>query len=286
QILGKRATRSRCEAKLRDVGQGRVAPHDPVHMAGLREMAAVLDEELRNLPAVCRAALIVCHLEGLSTTEAAHRLGLPASTLKSRLQRGRDLLRGRLERRGIGLSAAALTAALAEQSCAGAPPALIHVTVQAALCVAASGTVPITTRAGSLAGGAVGTGVYRKVALAVAAVLDLVLVGLAAAFSTSSPAGTAANDNDSVSPRQGAALADGGPKQVGLDGLGDPLPPGAILRLGTARMRHQWGVEAVGFSLDGKHVVSAGGHSLRVWDAATGKELRQLQAINIFGFAV
>ena len=105
---------------------------DPVHRASMRELGAILDDELRNLPAVCRAALVACHLEGLSTVEAARQLGVAASTLKSRLQRGRDLLRQRLSRRGIGLSLAALTAVLAEQSRAGATPTLVHVTVQTA----------------------------------------------------------------------------------------------------------------------------------------------------------
>src|SRR5438105_592168 len=117
-----------------------------VRPASRRYLSVILDDELRNLPPACRAALVACHLEGLSTGEAAQQLGVAASTLKSRLQRGRDLLRERLHRRGIDLSVAALTAVLAEQCRAGATPALVRVTVQAALCVAASGPGSVATR--------------------------------------------------------------------------------------------------------------------------------------------
>src|SRR5262249_61592833 len=106
--------RRRGEGRLPKTAPSTPAEDDPVHLAGLRELGVILDDELRDLPAVCRAALVACHLEGLSTTEAAHRLGVPASTLKSRLQRGRELLRQRLPRRGLGLSLAPLAAVLPE----------------------------------------------------------------------------------------------------------------------------------------------------------------------------
>src|SRR5262249_62048146 len=122
QMLSKMSTRLCCEAKLRPTAQSMPTADDPAHRASLRELGAILDDELRNLPPVCRAALVACYLQALSTVEAAHHLGVPASTLKSRLQRGRDLLRQRLQRRDIGLSSAALTALLAEQSRAGATP--------------------------------------------------------------------------------------------------------------------------------------------------------------------
>src|SRR5439155_5174124 len=82
QMLSKRSTRQRCEVKLRPIAQTMSAADDPASLAGMRELGAILDDELRNLPAVCRAALVACHLEGLSTSEAARRLGVPAGTLK------------------------------------------------------------------------------------------------------------------------------------------------------------------------------------------------------------
>ena len=55
------------------------------------------------------------------------------------------------------------------------------------------------------------------------------------------------------------------------DDHGDPLPPGAIARLGTLRLRHG-GAVCVVFSPDGKTAIS-GGDGLRAWDVATGKDL-------------
>src|SRR5262245_12821226 len=63
-------------------------------------------------------------------------------------------------------------------------------------------------------------------------------------------------------------------QQVLTDRLGDPLPRGAIARIGTARLRH-FHVMALVFSPDGKLLVSASDSSpVRVWDADTGKLVR------------
>jgi RNA polymerase sigma factor (sigma-70 family) len=82
QLLSKTYTRRRCEAKWRSAAPSQPAGDDPAHLASMRELGAVLDDELERLPAVCRAALIACLLEGLSNVEAAQRLGVPASTLR------------------------------------------------------------------------------------------------------------------------------------------------------------------------------------------------------------
>jgi len=65
-----------------------------------------------------------------------------------------------------------------------------------------------------------------------------------------------------------------------VDGLGDPLPPGAFLRLGTQRLRHGSPVFSVAWSPDGKWLASGGGGadpSIRLWDGATGKEIRHIR---------
>ena len=54
-----------------------------------------IELELGRLPARYRLPLVLCYLEGLSSDQAAQELGWPAGTVRSRLSRGRDRLRGR-----------------------------------------------------------------------------------------------------------------------------------------------------------------------------------------------
>jgi len=61
----------------------------------------------------------------------------------------------------------------------------------------------------------------------------------------------------------------------GGDQHGDPLPEGAIARLGTLRWRQNY-LSHVAFFPDGKSLI-AGGKDLRRWELATGKVLRQYE---------
>jgi WD40 repeat protein len=66
--------------------------------------------------------------------------------------------------------------------------------------------------------------------------------------------------------------------QLPIDAFGDPLPAGAIARLGTVRFRHGNCVTSVAFSPDSKILVSAGmDNTTRFWGLPTGKELRRLK---------
>src|SRR6202043_2756255 len=76
----------------------KIAAQAPCDDLSWREMHAILHEELAELRKPFREPLVLCYLEGLTLDEAAGRLGLTATTVKGRLQRGRDLLRARLER--------------------------------------------------------------------------------------------------------------------------------------------------------------------------------------------
>jgi WD40 repeat protein len=76
----------------------------------------------------------------------------------------------------------------------------------------------------------------------------------------------------------GQAAVDVNPKDsrpnppVRLDMHGDPLPPRALARLGTLRMRPNSGADSAAWSPDGSLLATACG-TVKVWDASTGKEV-------------
>ena len=76
-----------------DASPGTSAEHD--------DGAAVVHEEVVRLPERYRTPIVLCYFEGLTHDEAAARLSWPVGTVRSRLARARDQLRGRLTRRGV-----------------------------------------------------------------------------------------------------------------------------------------------------------------------------------------
>ena len=128
-----------------------------------------LDEEVRTLPARYRDPLVLCHLRGLGVAEAADELGCPANTLKTRLARGREMLKERLTRRGIAAPAGVLalsvpaelgasTIQLATNPAAAAPQAVLEL-VSATLPGGLSMKLQLLAAALVLACGAALTGV-------------------------------------------------------------------------------------------------------------------------------
>ena len=60
------------------------------------------------------------------------------------------------------------------------------------------------------------------------------------------------------------------------DRHGDAIPRGAVVRLGTIRLRHSTGVSHLAFSPDNKLLVSVASESrIHIWDAATGRGLAE-----------
>jgi RNA polymerase sigma factor (sigma-70 family) len=77
-------------------------------------LAGKLDEAIEALPKKLRATIIEHYLESVSIEEIARRYQCTPSAISMRLTRGRELLRNRLNRKGIGFLAATLLADAAE----------------------------------------------------------------------------------------------------------------------------------------------------------------------------
>ena len=97
-----------------------------------RELKPILHEEIRRLPSKLRDPIVLCYFEGLTVEDAARRLRCPVGTLKSRLGKGRELLRARLTRRGLAASALLLLMfSLTEEASAEVPGSLLESTLRA-----------------------------------------------------------------------------------------------------------------------------------------------------------
>ncbi len=232
--------------------------NDPVARASLSELAAILDQEVQGLPARYREAVLLCHLEGFNTADAAARLGCPAGTLKSRLVKARALLRARLARRGVALCVTALAVVFAEGVAVAAVPAEL---LRAAVAGGVSGSIPAPARAARLARQLLPPATLVRPAL-LAALLALAAVGLAWALRPNPHEQVAAQTLPAQQP-------------AALDRHGDALPAGARLRLGTIRWRHGGVTGLAAFLPDGKRVLSAADDGLfRLWEFPSGKLVR------------
>ena len=183
----------RVASRIRAVGARRSASgHDTEVLVAIPDPASgvyskldlrlAINDALDHLPDSYRAAIVLCHLQGLTHEEAADRLNCPVGTIRSRLARGRALLRGPLERSGLGPSTEALRRGPRSDR-DGAPPIvtahLIETTAQAAARLAAGRPLAenVSARlAGIVAGVARSMMIYK---LATSSSL-LIVAGLAA----------------------------------------------------------------------------------------------------------
>ncbi len=143
------------------------------------DVRPILDEELNRLPERLRRPIVLCYLEGKSNAEAARELGCRLGTIYSRLSRGRELLRQRLQRRGVTLPVAAMTTVLTAGALESAPPiSLVRAAARAAFAfVDPSAVAAVSPRVATLAEGVLRTMFVTKLKIAVVMVL---VIGVAA----------------------------------------------------------------------------------------------------------
>jgi RNA polymerase sigma factor (sigma-70 family) len=272
------ARTARCNMKqqrAREKQAAVVAQTDLIGEGPLRDWQSVVHEEVDKLPQKYRIPIVLCYLDGKSHDEAARMLGWPLGTVKGRLARARELLRARLTRRGLTLPTFALAAALTQDiATAQVPATMLGNTLKAALAFAVQEAIPrgtATIQAVSLAKETLAPLISTKLLTALALIVGTVFIS-AHAWNTSMPA-----DQQEI-----RALI---PDRSKPGANADPLPKGAVTRMGSSRFRHGGRVSSLAYLSQDKLLVS-GGHlgmtweelgRARVWDAETGKELHQFR---------
>jgi RNA polymerase sigma factor (sigma-70 family) len=275
------ALKTRAQIKVRQkremplVDEPAVMPRNDI---GWQEMYGVLDEEIGRLPEKYRAPVVLCYFEDKSYDQAAKELGWSKSSLAKRLTRARELLRQQLVRQGVAISGGVLAMLLCDKVSGAHLPAMLTIkTVKAAALVATGKSAAggcLSTGALALAEEAM-VGMVTGKAKSVLVVLALGLAIGAAGWVSYGRLGERAASVPQAPVAQETAGALAKKKGPALDQYGDPLPQGAVARLGSARFRGM--ALALAFSRDAKILASAGGDlGVSLWEAATGRLLHRL----------
>lgn len=242
------------------------AEPDPLASLSWAEVRAALDEELSRLPDRLRAPLLLCYFQGLTQEEAAVELGWKPRTVKARIKRGRDLLRFRLGRRGIDLSAAFAVPLLGQSSATGVPTQLTLAVLNA---IGRPPSVPAVS----------------PVALALArtefhAMMLPRIVVFAVASAGMLTAGSLLGRLDSFprQPETGVAAASKSQPPARAEEPEELLPRGAIARIGNNQVLQAGWHQKAFFSADGKTLVVTGdgGHGVCFWDIEAMKLVHQM----------
>jgi RNA polymerase sigma factor (sigma-70 family) len=251
----------------------------PASRAALHELQALLDEEVQRLPEKYRAPFVYCCLEGKSRAEACQALGWKDGTVASRLAKAREILQKRLLARGVTLSAALSAVAISTTGAAAMSPGLARRAIDAGLAYAAGGAVagPVLT----VAEGVLKSMLVAKLKLGMAVMFTAFLAAFAVGGFVAQPdaGGDPPQRKIPIDPPPQAPKARAEPeKSARVDSFGDPLPDGAIARLGTRRFRHDGYASSLAFTPDGKLLAGFTYSGVVVWEAATGIERYRVPA--------
>jgi RNA polymerase sigma factor (sigma-70 family) len=235
--------------------------HDPATAAAWNDLLGALDYELHCLPDRLRAPLLLCYYDGCTQDEAAGRLGWSFGTLRRRLEQARDLLRVRLTARGATLGAGLLATVLATRGARAAMPSeLSRITIDAANAFAAGGR--LAGAAGQLA--EEGLRMVGMSKMRTGAALAILVSGLAVGSGTLFGGGmnppeekTKSTGTDVSMP---AANAAGSPQN------------GVFVHHGGLSFCHGSAVINILVTPNGKTILTQGLATVRLWDAATGKD--------------
>ncbi|HEY7152734.1 MAG TPA: sigma-70 family RNA polymerase sigma factor, partial [Gemmataceae bacterium] len=257
-----------------------LAATGPVHEAAWRELQMILDEGLNRLPEKYRAPFVLCCLEGKSKSEAARELDWKEGTVSSRLAHSRKELQQFLSRKGVTLSAALTAVGIAENTASACvPPLLAASCVRAAVLFASGSTAAMETmKAVQLAEMLLRSmaALPWKTATVLLMVVCLAAGSAGLAHHAKAAKQAAVSESPQATPNapRKQARAEEKPR---TDRYGDPLPPGALARLGTIRFRQGFLTDRAVFSPDGKMIAcAAAGQGVCLWDAATGRKLRRI----------
>ncbi len=230
---------------------------------------------MERLPEVFRLPLILCGLENRSQEEAAQSLGCTLGSIRGRLQRGRARLRARLVRRGLAFSAALLAMEVSQSGAALVAGQLSSATLRAARAFAAGDRSAISANILTLADTTIATmnAVKGKICLGVLLAMSLAAGSGALAHQalTAEQPQAPSGKRDRPTPQRANRPAASRNIPPGKDLFGDPLPAGAIARLGTMRFHHAGMLSGICFSPDGRTLYSGGRESVEAWEVSSGQ---------------
>ena len=146
---------------------------------------------------------------------------------------------------------------------------LIHSTMRMALGFIAGNTAAVLAR------GVLNSMLLDRLRIAVV----LLCLGLGGCYWAWQALASGVEGKAQAQPGPAVARASGVSRPPRTDRYGDPLPPGAAMRLGTVRFRQFPWIMHVVYSPDGRLVVTDSQEDyLQLWDARDGRKLRRIDA--------